>query len=190
MKLLDIIKTVGAGIIRETVPGGGLLLGVVNELLPADQQLPTTATGQQIERAVDSLPPGARAEVLNREFDVEETQIRESHSTVRTMLESDAKNPHSTRPYIAKQSFHVVAFVIIVAVSVWAIGIFTKDDDLIKTIMDGWQFILAAIGPLVTLLWAYFGVLKTEHKNRLDAANGSSTPSGLAGILSAITKRS
>ena len=55
--------------------------------------------------------------------------------------------------------------------------------------VEGWQFILAMIAPLVTLLWAYFGVLKTEHKNKLDAANGMSNPSGIAGILSTMLKR-
>ena len=126
---------------------------------------------------------------MEKEFDVSITQIKESNSTVRAMLESDTKNPHTTRPYIAKGAFHVVAFVVIVTISVWAYGVFIRDDDLVKTVMGGWQFVLAVIGPLVTLLWAYFGVLKQEHKNKLDAANGSSTPAGIAGILSSIIKR-
>jgi len=50
--------------------------------------------------------------------------------------------------------------------------------------------VLAVMAPLVTLLYAYFGVLKSEHKNKLDAAAGSApAPAGIAGILSAVLKR-
>jgi hypothetical protein len=188
MNIWDIVKTVGSGVLA-TMPGGPLVLGAVNALLPDDQKLPETATGQQIGDAVATLPPEARAELLNKEFEVDITQIKESHSTVRVMLESDAKNPHSTRPYIAKHSFHVIAFAVVVAVSIWGYGVWTKDSTLVKAVVDGWPFILAVIGPFVILLRAYFGVLKNEHKNRLDAAGGKSTPSGIAGIISALTTR-
>lgn len=190
MKLWDIVKTVGSTALQVALPGtGSLIVGAVNELLPDDKKLPASASGNDISQAIGSLPPGQQASVMEKEFDVDITQIKESNSTVRTMLESDAKNPHSTRPYIAKGSFHVVAFAVIVAISVWAYGVFTDNSELVKSVMDGWQFVLAVIGPLVTLLWAYFGVLKQEHKNRLDAASGSSTPSGLAGIISSIMRR-
>ncbi len=190
MKLWDIVKTVGSAALQVALPGtGSLIVGAVNELLPEDKKLLAGATGDDVNNAIASLPPEQQASVMEKEFDVSITQIKESNSTVRVMLESDAKNPHSTRPYIAKGSFHVVAFVVIVTISVWAYGVFIRDDDLVKTVMGGWQFVLAVIGPLVTLLWAYFGVLKQEHKNKLDAANGSSTPAGIAGILSSIIKR-
>lgn len=190
MKLWDIVKTVGSAALQVALPGtGSLIVGAVNGLLPDDKKLPAGATGDDVNNAIASLPPEQQASVMEKEFDVSITQIKESNSTVRAMLESDAKNLHSTRPYIAKGSFHVVAFVVIVTISVWAYGVFIRDDDLVKTVMGGWQFVLAVIGPLVTLLWAYFGVLKQEHKNKLDAANGSSTPAGIAGILSSIIKR-
>jgi hypothetical protein len=70
-------------------------------------------------------------------------------------------------------------------VSLWAYGSLKADTKMVTTIVNGWPFLLAAIGPLVVLLHAYFGVLKTEQKNKLDAANGHSSPAGLAGILSA-----
>ena len=189
MKLWDVVRTVGSGIVREVVPGGGLLVEAVNAFLPDGQKLPHDASGEDIDRAVAKLPPEQQAAVLEKEFDVDITHIKESNATVRAMLESDAKNPHSTRPYIAKGSFHVVAFAVIVAISVWAYGVFTDNSELVKSVMDGWQFVLAVIGPLVTLLWAYFGVLKQEHKNKLDAANGASTKSGLAGIISSVLRR-
>lgn len=189
MKLWDIVKTVGSSVVRNAVPGGGLLVDVVNEFLPDDRKLPAEATGSDIATAVDSLPAEQRAQLMAREFDVDITQIQESNATVRAMLEADTKTPHTTRPYIAKGSFHVIAFVTVVTISLWAYGVAIKDDALVTAIMDGWQFVLAVIGPLVTLLWAYFGILKQEQRNRLDAARGGSTANGISGIISNILKR-
>lgn len=191
MKLMDIIKTVGAGIIRETVPGGGLLLGAINAILPPDKKLPDTATGQDIHYVIKGLPAESRAAILDKEFDVELTQIKESYSTLRVMLEQDAKNPQSTRPRIALGAFRVVAFSCITVITVWSYGVLTGDSELVKSVMGGWPFILAAIAPLTVLLQSYFGVLNAESRNRLDAANGTPT-SGLAGIsgfISSLIKR-
>jgi hypothetical protein len=190
MKLWDIVKTVGSAALQVALPGtGSLIVGAVNEFLPQNKKLPAGATGDDIGAAISHLSPADQALIMEKEFEVEITQIKESHSTVRAMLDSDAKNPHSTRPYIAKGSFHVVAFSIIAIVSVWACGVLSGDSAMTKAVVEGWPFILAAIGPLVTLLWAYFGILKQEHKNRLDAANGGSTPGGVSGILSKILNR-
>lgn len=189
MKLWDIVKTVGTGLISATVPGAGLLIGAVNEFLPEAAKLPANATGVQMQGAIDSLPPESRKQLMEKEFDVEITQIKESNQTVRAMLESDAQNPQSTRPYIAKHSFHVVAFTVVMTVCLWSYGIYTADTDMVKTITDGWPFLLAAIGPLVVLLQAYFGVLKQEHKQKLEAAGGNPQPSGLAALVSGLVNR-
>ena len=190
MKLWDIIKTVGSAALQVALPGtGSLIVGAVNELLPDDKKLPAGATGDDLNNAIASLPPEQQASVMEKEFDVEITQIKESNATLRTMLESDAKNPHSTRPKIALEAFYVVAFISILVVSMWAYAILKQDEKLVKVIVDGWPWVLAVIGPFVGWLNNYFGTLKQEHKNKLDAANGSSTPAGIAGILSSIIKR-
>ena len=98
MKLWDIVKTVGGSVVRNAVPGGGLLVDVVNEFLPDDKKLPAEATGSDIASAVDSLPAEQRAQLMAREFDVDITQIQESNSTLRAMLDADTKTPHTTRP--------------------------------------------------------------------------------------------
>jgi len=190
-KLIDIIKSVGAGIIREVVPGGGLLIGAINAVLPADKKLPATATGQDIDYVIKGLPRDQRAAILNKEFDIELAQIKEGNATLRVMLEQDAKNPHSTRPKIALGAFRVVAFSCITVISVWSYGVLTGDSVLVKAVMDGWAFILAAIAPLTVLLQSYFGVLNAESRNRLDAANGTPTSgiTGIAGLISSFIKR-
>jgi len=189
MKLFDIIKRVAGGVISTAVPGGGLILGAVNALLPGDKQLPSDATGADVSVAMVDLSSSDRLKLEAKEFDVDITQIKESHSTVRTMLEADVANPHSTRPRIALGAFRVIAFAVVITVGAWAYGVIFGDAAMVKAVMGGWQFILAMIGPLVTLLWAYFGVLKTEHKNKLDAANGSSTPSGITGLISSLISK-
>ncbi|WP_119396539.1 hypothetical protein [Salinibius halmophilus] len=190
MKLWDIIKKVGTTALNAALPGTGpLIIDSVNEFLPAEKKLPVHATGDAVSAALTNLSPDQQAVIMGKEFDVEILQINESHSTVKKMLESDANDPHSTRPYIAKGAFLVVAFTVLVTISVWAFGVLTSDDDMVREVMSGWQFVLAVIGPLVTLLWAYFGVLKQEHKNRLDAANGATTPAGLAGVVASLVKK-
>lgn len=189
MNLLDIIKTVGSAALRTMVPGGGLILQAVNEFLPDDKKLPAGATGDQVKAAAESLPPAERAQLLGREFDVDETQIKESNETLRVMLQADATSTHTTRPYIAKGAFQVVAVVVLVVVSLWAYGVGMGKPEMVKTIMDGWPFVLGVIGPFVMLLRAYFGVLRQEHRQRLDAAGGTPSP-GVVGALAALIKRS
>lgn len=186
MKILDILKTVGSGLISTMVPGGPAILALINGVLPADKQLPATATGGD---AMLALNAEQHAELLSKELDVDITQIKESNDTLRTMLESDAKNPHSTRPYIAKHSFHVLALVTIIVVSAWAYGVFKGDAETVKAVMSGWPFVFAVVAPFVALLRAYFGMLKDEQKNKLDAATGSTQPTGLAAVVSSLIKR-
>ena len=190
MNLWDIVKTVGTGIISTMVPGGAAIVGAVNAFLPDDAKLPENATGQQAQDALASIPAEQRAQLMDKQFDIQITQIKEAYSSNRAMLEADAITPHTTRPYIAKHSFHVVAFVCITTVSLWSYGIIKADDTMVKTIVEGWPFLLAAIAPLVVLLHAYFGVLKQEQKNKLDAATGGGTqPTGIAGLISQVFKK-
>jgi hypothetical protein len=97
-----------AEVIAELPGAGTALLSVVNEFLPEDSRLPETATGNDIENAIHSMPSESRAELIKKQFDIDITQIKESHSTIRAMLESDAKNQHTTRPWIAQQSFNAI----------------------------------------------------------------------------------
>jgi len=184
MKLLDILGKVGGAVVKTMVPGGGLIVDVVNEFLPDGKKLPADATGSDMQAAVDSLPPDQRARLLGREFDV---QIEQHHS-LQAMLNAEQNSTHTTRPRIALGAFHLVAFVSIVAISLWAYAVAVKDDELVAAVTDGWPFVAAVVGPFVTLLWAYFGVLKQEQRNRLNAANGS-TSGAMSSIISQIIKR-
>ena len=180
--LWDIVKTIGAGVISATVPGGALIVGAINEMLPDDKKLPPNATGHDVEKVVDTLSPAQKVEIWTKEFEVELTEIRESHSTVRAMLESDAANQHSTRPYIARGAFHVIALSIIICVSLWSYAVAIGATTMIKLIMEGWPFILSVTGPFIALLWAYFGILRKEQAQRFNSLSGK-PPGGVADLI-------
>ena len=189
MDLWSIVKTVGTGLISTMVPGGAAIVAGINAVLPKDKQLPANATGQQAMDAIDALPPAERAAVMNKQYDVTIEQIKQSHDTVRTMLTADATTPHTTRPYIAKHSFHVIAFAVITTTAIWAYAVLTKNTEMVTAIMNGWPFVVGVNGTLATLLLAYFGILKQEQKNKLDASNGVAQPTGLAGLLTTIMRK-
>ena len=189
MDLWSIVKTVGTGLISTMVPGGAAVIGAINAFLPDDAKLPENATGQQAQDALATLSPADRATVMNKQFDVQITQIKESHETTRAMLTADATMPQTTRPFIAKWSFMVIAFSVTATTVMWMYAVAIRDAILVKAIMDGWPFIVGVNGTLATLLLRYFGVLQNEQKNKLDAAAGISQPSGLAGLLTAVLKK-
>lgn len=184
MKLWDILKSVGSAAVKTMVPGGGVIIDVVNEFLPDDKKLPSNATGEQLQGAVDSLPPEQRAQLMEREFDVE----IERYETLQKMIAADATAKHTTRPYIAKHSFHLLAIVTLVISGLFAWGVYEKDDTLVKAVTDGWPFVLSLVAPFVTLLHAYFGILRKERESKLAAMNGKDSQSGLVKLLGALRK--
>jgi len=187
MNVWDIVKTVGAGALNVMLPGAGsAVIGAVNMLLPDEAKLPENATGHDVSNAIHSLPPEQRAEIMGKEFDVKITDIKESHSTARAMLEAESRSTHSTRPKIAYQAFQVVSAISLAIAFGWLYAVVTSQPDMVKQIVDGWPWVGAIILPFVGWLNRYFGILKLEHKNRLDAANGVSNPDGITSILSSV----
>lgn len=183
-KLWDIVKTVGSTALQVALPGAGTaIVAAVNEFLPDDSKLPGGATGNDAIDAINRLSPEAQSAVMNKKFDVDIERIKQQYSTVQAMLTADASMPQTTRPYIAKHAFHVVAFAVIVTISIWAIAIINKDDDMVNAVNNGWMFVLSVLGPLVVLLHAYFGVLRKEQQNKLNAANGHPIVSGIKSLF-------
>lgn len=183
MKLLDILGKVGSSVVKAVVPGGGLIIDIVNELLPDDKKLPNDATGQDVTSAVGSLPPEQQAQLLDREFDV---TIKE-HDTLQVMLKSDADNPHTTRPKIALYSFWLVAGISQAIAMGWLYAVINDKADMVEKIVNGWPFVAAIVGPFVTMLLGYFGILRKEHATKYNAAIGGQ-PSILQAVASRILK--
>ena len=180
----DIVKTVGSTALKVALPGtGSAIVGAINAFLPSDEKLPDGATGSDAQRAISKLSPDAQAKVMAKQFDVDIERLRQRYGTVQTMLTADATMQQTTRPYIAKGAFHVVSFAVLIAVSIWAYSVAVKDDAMMNAVNNGWPFILSVLGPLVTLLLAYFGVLRKEHQNKLNASNGHPIVSGIASLF-------
>ena len=134
MNLLSILGKVGGTIIENVVPGGSLIVDVVNEFLPDDKKLAKSATGQQAQDAIATLPADVQAQVLAKEFDVQIEEIR-AHVDVTKALGEVDKTGHSTRPAIAKGMAQIVGFTVIVMISCLAVAIWRSDE---QTIIRHW----------------------------------------------------
>lgn len=182
MNIWEIAKKVGTGIIKNVVPGAGAVIDIVNEFLPDDKKLTDNSTGEHIETAINSLPADQRAALMQREFDVK----IEEHKTLQTMLTADATSTHTTRPYIAKHSFHLLALVTLLIVVGWLYGVFKQDEAIVDAIVNGWPFVASIVGPFVGLLFAYFGILRKEGETKVGAATGNFKPSTISSIIGAL----
>lgn len=191
MDLWDIAKSIGSGLLQTALPGvGTLIIKSINDELPKDKKLPVTATGDDALTAIKGLSPDRRADLMDKEFDVQITDIKETNETLRVMLDADATSTHTTRPKIAYQAFQVVASISLITIFLWAYAVGSSNDKMVKVVMDGWPFVVGIVSPFIILLHAYFGVLKQEHKNRLDAAGGLPTDSSTnqSAIMGTIAK--
>lgn len=189
MKLWDIAKAAGATALNIAFPGvGSAVVGLVNSILPDDKKLPETATGNEVDSALQSASPEDRARIIDHEFEVKLASIKETNETLRVMLEADKMSAHTTRPKIAYQAFQITAASTLIIVSLWAYAVAIENDKMVKTIQDGYPFIAVLLGSFITLLYAYFGVLRDEHKNRLNTISGNPSSGFFQSIISAIKK--
>ena len=182
MKLGDILKTVGSGLIQTLLPGtGSLIVAGINEFLPSGEQLPENATVEQANAAISKLTPEQQASVLEKEYDVK----IEAYNTLQVMLQANAQSKHTTRPKIAYQAWQVVGSITLAFTFGWLFAVITGDTEMISAIKDSYMFAGFLIAPLVVWLNAYFGVLRDESKDKMNAAQGHKVDpaSGLIGKL-------
>ena len=189
MKLGDILKKVGSTIIRNVVPGGGLIVDVVNSFLPFDKKLPEDATGEQIDQAVKTLTPEQQSQIYMKEIDVELAEIS-SWTQVQGSLADADKAGASTRPRIALMMAYIVGFVVLAFSSMWIVAIFRDQVEMIKRLADSWPLMLTIIATPTALLRAYFGMRSKEKKERYGAAVGQPVqrPNFLVDIIKTIRR--
>lgn len=189
MKLGSILAKVGTTVFKSIVPGGSLIIDLVNGFLPKEKKLPNEATGEQIAQVVDTLPPDQQAQILSKEIDVELAEIN-SWTQVQASLSEADKAGASTRPRIALMMAEIVAFVVIAFSTMWVIAILQDQVEMIKVLSDSWPLVLAIIATPTALLRAYFGMRSKEKKDRYSAAMGQpiQTPNMLKSLIKAIGK--
>lgn len=119
---------------------------------------------------------------------IESDNFKERGETLRAMLESDAKNQHTTRPKIAYQAFQIVGAVALICISIWAYAVISMNVDMVQMVMNGWPFVAAIIAPLTGLLYAYFGILRKERNDGIKAAGGNFSAGIIGSVINRITK--
>jgi len=183
MNLGDILKTAGSAIVKTLVPGGGFIIDLVNNVLPADKKLPVDATGEQITQAIQTLPPDKQAELMSKELDVEIAEINSWTQIQGSLAEAD-KVGASTRPKISLMMAEIVGFVVIAFSSMWIVAIFRNQVDMVQRLSNAWPLMLTVIATPTALLRAYFGMRTKEKENRYAAAIGQEVqPMGIVGNL-------
>lgn len=184
----SILGRVGSAIVKDVVPGGGLILDAINAFLPTDKQLPANATGAQATAAVATLPPDRQAEILSKEIDLDIAEVNAWAQVQGSLAEAD-KSGASTRPRVALQMSACVVFAVIIAISAWAIAIFTKNAIMLKAVQESWPLVATVIGTPTFLLKTYFGARMKEKQSRYAAAMGRPVPPStniLADVVRAI----
>jgi len=170
-KLFDTIKGPLLTAASAVIPGGPLILGAINAMLPDDKKLPESATGGDMRDAVNQLAPEQRASLMEKQLDVEIegikswTSIQEAHSI------ADAVGS-STRPAIAMMMAWVIVIEVAVIVGAWAFAVITGKADIVKAINDAWPMLLAIVATPTALLRAYFGMRTKEKTARYSTATG------------------
>ena len=188
MDLGKILKKVGGQVFKTVVPGGGLILEVINAAFPKDKGLLATATGHQIEEAINTLPPEQQAQLLARKFDVEIKEIEEWTNVVKALAEADSTGG-STRPFIAKIMAYLIVFEIVLLFVPMFRAIWKGDFETIKAIGAAWPYIAFAIGVPAEVVRYYFGKRTKEKQSRYSTASGMpTTGSAISDIISAFRR--
>ncbi len=188
MKWFEAIKKIGGAAVSTFIPGGGAILGLVNEFLPDNKKLGGDATGTDVEAAIKSLPPEQQADLLSKKLDVEIAEIEGHTNVVQTLAEVD-KAGASTRPRIAIIMAWVVAGTISIFVLVWAIAILGNKSETLKQLAAAWPMMLSILTPPVALLRGYFGMRTKEKQSRYSTAFGLPLKGGfLTEMISAIKR--
>jgi hypothetical protein len=178
----DILKKVGGGIIRNAIPGGGMMLDVVNEFLPEDKKLPAGATGAEAANAISALPPEQRQIVLAKQLDVEIEEVRSWASIQESLAKADASGS-STRPRIAMMMAWIVVALTVAFMAVWSKAVITGDGKTLTVLSSSWELMLTVLGTPAALLRAYFGMRTAEKKARYQAASGQPIVDGLLSLF-------
>ncbi len=186
MNIGDILKKVGTSIIRNVVPGGGMIVDLVNDLLPDDKKLDGTTTGQQAAEAIGTLPPEMQAGILAKQLDVQIEEIRGWSNVVDSLAQADATG-NTTRPFIACLMAWAVFFTVCAFLVGFIWAVIVKDALILEAMSNAWGIMFAVLATPTALLRSYFGQRTSEKKARYAAATGLPIESGIVGFIKKLT---
>jgi hypothetical protein len=167
----------GAAALAGTVhPGVAAAIGLVNEFLPEDKQLPETATGKDVDDAIEGLPPEAQRAIREKEIDLEIAREEGWTERYKAMTQADGQE---TRAHIVLQltrvlCFEILAFTVLI---IWRPEVLESDALCVV-------FGVLTATP-ATVIMNYFGNLRREHSQRQEAMGVAKKAGGLMKVLSA-----
>ena len=187
MKFGKALLKIGLGVVKDVIPGAGIIIDTINEFLPDDKKLPSTATGEQVQNALHSLPPDKQAELLGREIDLEIQEIQ-SHERIQIALAQADAAGSSTRPAIAYMMAWAVLLVVIPVAWTFCYAIASNKPEIVKAIADNYLMLLAIIGTPTTVLLNYFGNRSKDKAMRQAVAHGHPPPVSPLGFIGKLLK--
>ena len=180
-------------LIKKLLPFAGALLGatpaaplipLINAVLPAgEDRLSGTTSVDDAVALIQRQPPD-----LQLKIDKIDLEREREHTEQIRILEEMNRHGSSTRPEIARGSFHVMAFVTIVIVSGITYEFATNGLESAEHMVTIGLGMASLMGPFTAVVWRYFGVRTDEKTLRLAVGTGHSPETVqkkgfLAGIL-------
>ena len=187
MNLKNILFKAGGAVLSSVVPGGGLILELINGLLPKDKKLGNDATGDQAMGAIQTLPADQQAKLLSKELDVEIAEIGGWSSVMSSLAQADSTG-NTTRPRIALMMAWMVCFEIGAFSTALLVVILMDKTTMVTAIKDLWPLVLAMLATPLALLRAYFGMRMKEKKARYDMAAGKLVANPIQQIVAMFKK--
>ncbi len=181
MKLGQILTKIGKGVIKDVVPLAGTVFDIVEEFTGEKYDRETT-TGQDLLKACNGLSSDAQAQIFSKELDVEIVQEEEWTKRFQALNQAD-ESGKTSRPKIAL----MIAYSVCIPVNLFSIALFIVTlmgkPEMVKALSDCALIVLSLIGPLLTVLYGYFGMRRDEKKARYNLAAGQSSPLGVIGKM-------
>lgn len=195
MNIGKILGNVGKSIIKNVIPGAGLVIDTVNAFLPEDKKIDENTTGQEAVKRINELPPNVQMELMKKELDVEIVKEEEWTKVIEALNQADASGA-STRPLIAKKMANTTVYAVIISITTWGasmvmviIAKWEEPLEVVSVLKDSWPFIASVLGIPSALLRAYFGMREREKKERYRMVSGTNNPvEGLIGKVKNLFK--
>ena len=186
MKFKSVLN-LGALVAGTAFPPLGAAIKLINMQLPADKQLPESATGSQAEAAMMTLPASAQASLLSQEIAAEVTKDNNFKDIVLALNEADASGA-STRPQMADKAMNTLVGQSVAMMICIMYAVATGDTEMIQNIKDLWPLVLALLAPFAAVVKQYLGIRTQDKRARLQAAVGQpvSAPVGILNTLAAL----
>lgn len=179
MNISDILKTTAA-VTGAVNPLLGAAIGVANQFLDKEDQIPQSATGAEVQSKIESLPPETRQQIYSKQIDLKIAQEEGWTERYKAMAAADGQ---TTRPQIALRMcntlcFAVLAFCVLIF---WRPGVLENE--------GVWVVFGTLTGVPATILMNYFGNLRREHAQRQETLGAAGTASGaVASLIKAFRK--